>query len=337
VTAIQCPACLGENIGAVLQRLTIDRVAEYFIPKARSRSRHDALLTVLSRLWKAEVVEIRKCPDCGLGFAVPFVAGDIAFYEVVYQGTSAYPRDRWEFRRTLDTLGKLMWPRDAVSLLEAGAGDGAFLRGLREATVGKRFRMTALEYDHGALDRLRTDGFEAVAGSFIDLAQQPNQGGRFDCICFFQTLEHMDRIDENFEAIGRLGTRNVHVFISAPYGPSVDAEEQAIGFSEMPPQHIGRWDLPAIQVVAERHGFQIAEWELEPRSTRARDAWLLAVYRTNFRAGDPATLEGRIQVISFRPARGLLKRLVALRWLPTMWRHAEAMLGHNQWVHLVRA
>src|SRR2546428_734838 len=79
MSAIQCPACLGANIGQLLQRHTIGQVAEYFIPKARSRGRHDALLTVLRRLWNgAEVVDIRSCLDCGLGFAVPFVAGDMA-------------------------------------------------------------------------------------------------------------------------------------------------------------------------------------------------------------------------------------------------------------------
>jgi hypothetical protein len=105
----------------------------------------------------------------------------------------------------------------------------------------------------------------------------------------------------------------------------------------MPPEHIGRWDLPALQVVAGRHGFHIAEWELEPRWARPREAWLLALYWTNSRACNPATLEGRVQAMSFRPARGLLQRLVAIRWLPTMWRRAKGMLSHNQWVHLVRA
>lgn len=338
LSVIQCPACLGTNIGAVFQRLTTDQAAEFFVPKGRSRSRHDAMLTILRRLWEgAEVVDLRRCLDCGFGFAIPFVAGDIAFYEVAFQGASPYPTDRWEFRRTLDTLSKLSWPSDGANLLEAGAGDGNFLRGLRETAVGKRFRMTALEYDKGALQRLGAAGFEAVAGSFIDLALQPDQLGQYDCICFFQTLEHMDRIDENFDAIRRLGTLRAHVFISAPYGPSVDAEERAIGFTEMPPQHIGRWDLPAIQAVAGRHSFEIAEWELEPRWARVSDALLLAGYRTNSRAANPATLEAHVQAISFLPARRLLKRIVATRWLPTMWRHAKTMLGHNQWVHLVKA
>jgi hypothetical protein len=338
MSVIQCPACLGMNVGGPLHRLTIERAAEYFIPKARSRGRHDALLAILRGLWKgADVVEIRRCLDCGFGFALPFVAGNIAFYEVAFQGASPYPKDRWEFRRTLDALTKLRWSSDTTNLLEAGAGDGNFLHGLRENSVGKRFRMTALEYDHGALRRLRAAGFEAVAGSFIDLAQELNQRGRFDCICFFQTLEHMDRIDEHFDAIGRLGTRDVHVFVSAPYGPSVDAEERAVGFTEMPPHHIGRWDLPSIKIVAGRHGFQVAEWELEPQWPRARDAWLLARNRTNISTTDPSSFEGRIQAISFRPARGVVKRLVAVGWLPMMWRLAKTMLGHNQWVHLVKA
>jgi hypothetical protein len=335
---IQCPACLGANVGRPLYRLTIDRAAEYFIPKARSGSRHDALLAILRSLWKgADVVEIRKCLDCGFGFALPFVAGDIAFYEVAFQGASPYPRERWEFRRTLDALTKVKWSGETTDLLEAGAGNGNFLHGLRETRIGKRFRMMGLEYDTGALQQLRAAGFEAVAGSFIDLARQHNQRGRFDCICFFQTLEHMDRIDEHFNAIGCLGTRDVHVFISAPYGPSVDAEERAVGFTEMPPQHIGRWDLPSIQIVAGRHGFEIAEWELEPRWPRARDAWLLARNRINISSSDPCTFEGRLQAIGFRPARGLVKRLVAIGWLPTMWQRAKTMLSHNQWVHLVKA
>ena len=325
------------NIGPTIQRHTIGEVAEYFIPKARARNRHDELLIVLRCLWKgAEAVDIRSCMDCGFGFSVPFVAGDMTFYEIVYQGAQVYPKDRWEFRRTLEALSRIKLPSGTLALLEAGAGDGAFLRSLRRTPVGQRFRLTALEYDQGGLRQLKTMGVEALASSFIDLAQQLDQIGRFDCICFFQTLEHMDRIDETFAAIGRLGTPRMHVFISAPYRPSVEAEERAIGSSEMAPQHIGRWDLPVFEVVAKKHGFRIAEWDLEPRLARARDTWLLAVYRTNSRAGNPTTLEGRIQAISFRPVRGVLKRLVAFRWVPAMWGSAKTMLNHNQWIHLIR-
>src|ERR1700737_466251 len=37
MSVIQCPACLGVNIGGALQRITVDQVAEYFIPEGRSR------------------------------------------------------------------------------------------------------------------------------------------------------------------------------------------------------------------------------------------------------------------------------------------------------------
>lgn len=283
----------------------------------------------IQALWGgADRVSVHDCGDCGFGFAVPYVAGDMAFYNLASGGNEHYPRDRWEFGRTIRALQALP---GHLRLLEIGAGEGWFLRALKDTPHGARFDATALEYDGGALRRLREAGFHARPGAVTDLVPEKEA---FDVICMFQTLEHLDSVQETFAAMRRLIGRDGHIFISAPEKASMEREARAAGFTEMAPRHIGRWNRSSFECIARRQALRILEYELEPPWSRLQQAWLLAGYRVLARSGRCGTLEEKAQAFRFRPLRGGFKRSLALRWLPAMWQAAAPVPPHNQWVHL---
>lgn len=225
--------------------------------------RGDRLRSYLETLWDGDTVEVRRCEACGFGFAWPHRAGDAAFYNLVTGADPEYPQDRWEFGRTAEALAT----DRSLTLLEAGAGDGAFLALLRDRLPG--LDALALEYDDGALAALRERGFEASGKSLEELAADPAHHARYDVICAFQALEHMDRPHDVLAAIDSLLAERGHVFLSVPNGAAIDAQERLTGFQDMPPNHVGRWSRSAFEAWIAGSRFQIAEDDLEPPDSGA--------------------------------------------------------------------
>ena len=328
-----CPICTGTQTNQIVRRFSLQTVANYFIPRSRSAELHACLLESLHRLWGGnDNVTIRKCAECGFSFADPFVAGDASFYNLVNSNDPHYPRNRWEFGRTIKALKPIGAHRNKLRVLEVGAGEGWFLDQLLASTVAPHLEIIAAEYNLAAIDRLVSRGIRTISGSILDVIDADH----FDVICLFQTIEHLDRIDDAFASMARLVAPGGHVFLSAPYQPSVEIEEAAAGFSELPPQHVWRWLRRNFEIIAARHGLVVVDYELEPPWTRIAQAWLFAVYKTIAQANAPGSLSDRVNALRFRAVRGSLKRVLALRHLPSMWTHTKVVLPHNQWVHLWR-
>ncbi len=256
-----CPVCGGESTAPIATHTAPEAVRHFEVGYGFADS-HGRLLAYLERLWApAGSVEVRRCGTCEFGFAWPHRAGDADFYNLVTGGTPEYPQERWEFGRTADAIGSGP-ARGSLRVLEAGAGDGAFLGVLRDR-LGEGLEATALEYDHGALDQLRARGFDARQGSLEDLAADPAQHGAYDVVCMFQALEHMDRPLEVRAAIVSLLGDGGQLFVSVPNGAAIDEQERLTGFWDMPPNHVGRWVRTAMEAWTGGSDLQIVETDLE--------------------------------------------------------------------------
>jgi SAM-dependent methyltransferase len=218
------------------------------------------------------------------------------------------------------------------SLLECGAGDGAFLKQLRASELGSRFDVVAIEYDDGAIERLKAAGFRAERASITDVARNTASGG-FGVICMFQTLEHMSDIHGVFRAFRSLLRPGGHVFISVPHGLAIDAQERLSGYWDMPPNHVGRWLPVSFERMAARHDLRLVTCEIEP-SFRVRNAWRLAVCSIHSVAYRQATLAAGVNALRFRYVRGPLKRLLALLQMPALLPRVSGSGGHTLWAHL---
>jgi len=102
----------------------------------------------------------------------------------------------------------------------------------------------------------------------------------------------------------------------------------------MPPNHVGRWTPAAIERLAARQGFTVAEIRLEPVRPMTV-AQLYAVYTVNARSYDRSSLEGRINAIGSRPIRGALKRAAAVPHLPRLLSRRSEFRPLTFWAHLV--
>ena len=306
MAAVRCPAC-GELDGRLLHRQTAADAAHHFVPRQRDPERHADLAVHLAALWGRDFVEVRICEACNFGYAVPWVGGDARFYELVHSGDPHYPGDRWEFGHTIEVLKRPEFKRP-LRLLEVGAGHGAFLDRVRR--LG-RHEIVAADYDAGAVDRLRKKGYEAIPGSLADIS------GTFDVVCLFQTVEHMADLDAVFGHFRRLLAPGGSVFVSVPNGEATALQEEITGFWDTPPNHVGRWNPIAIKRASERRGFRAVAVETEPVHA-GQVAWQLAVYSVNARSYTAGTVENRINAIENRPARGVLRRVLAATQFPRL-------------------
>lgn len=312
-----------------MRQHTAVAAAQHFIPRQRDPARHAELAAHLVELWGQAHVEVQSCAACGFGFAVPMVGGDARFYTLTEAGDPHYPADRWEFGETLRVLGTPGFEHP-LRILEVGAGDGAFLDRLRrELTSGHD--LLAAEFDAGAVQRLQAKGYEALLGSIADVAAAAP--APFDVVCMFQTLEHMADIDTVFALLRDVLRPTGSVFLSVPNSEATAFQEAKTGLWDMPPNHVGRWNPPALRAASELRRFEVIDIREQPVSIRSV-AQQLAVSAVNARSYTDRTIESRVNGIASRPTRGALKRLVALRYVPGLLRARAEFRPWTFWAHM---
>jgi SAM-dependent methyltransferase len=188
------------------------------------------------------------------------------------------------------------------NILEVGAGEGAL-----GAWLAVRFDYLGVEPDAAsramAVSRLRAVG----CGEMGDALPEP--GARYDVICAFEVLEH---IQEDAAALRswreRLAPRG-HLLISVP------AHSARFGISDRYVGHYRRYDRAVLRQLLETEGLEIVQWRsygagLGHALDRLRDV-LLTRRAATANAAEGTALSGRL----FQPqsnVRAWLNYLVAL-------------------------
>ena len=71
-------------------------------------------------------------------------------------------------------------------------------------------------------------------------------GGPFRVIVLFQTLEHLDRLDNVIQSLDNLATHDANLFLSVPNVEYLEWAELNIGGVDMPPNHINGFSLEGL-------------------------------------------------------------------------------------------
>ena len=332
----RCPACHATQ-SVVLYTVRAEEAAQHYVRRETDPDRHDALRAHIGVLWGAEAADVMRCTACGFGFAHPYVAGDESFYTLAYERTS-YPDWKWEYEQTLGVLRSLQAGFDEPpALLEVGAGDGAFVKRVAPSLTPKE-RVVCTEYSAYGRREIERYGIECLDRDVRDLPLD-TYGGRFDVICLFQVLEHLDRLDALFEHLGALAAVRGHLFLAVPNDQRIAFNERSGALLDLPPNHIGRWTREAFEAIAGRHGWRIEAHEIEPEGPRAKAANFaeFRYMRVRQSAGALAQRAERLPQPIRRPAQAALAVAYALgrpRALAELVRTPG--LGNHQWVHLSR-
>ena len=174
---------------------------------------------------------------------------------------------------------------DPHNILEIGAGEGAL-----GAWLAGRFDYVGVEPDDAsravAVDRLHAVGRGEMRETL------PNGDARYDVICAFEVLEH---IQEDGVALQswreRLAPRG-YLLISVP------AHSARFGVSDRYVGHVRRYDRAVLRQLLQREGFEIVQWRsygagLGQALDRLRNVLLERRAATD-RLADGTALSGRL-------------------------------------------
>jgi SAM-dependent methyltransferase len=256
----ECPVCYSERT-QTLYSLSAQEAAQHHVLREGNPQRNHELSSHIGNLWGGRDCSVRQCKDCEFGFADPYVSGDATFYNLAYERLE-YPRDKWEFERTVRELSSIKFRAERV--LEVGAGFGFFLDKIVDTYV-PRSGITALEYSDEAIKTLRGKGYFVLQGDL----RTANLVQSFDAIFLFQVVEHMDGLDSLFARLFQLLRDDGLMFIAVPNPKWITFLEQNDIWLDIPPNHIGRWLPAAFQILGVRHRLRLDRHEIEPFSLGA--------------------------------------------------------------------
>ncbi len=329
--AAVCPVCAVQS-GRLLWRATAAEAAQHFVLRERQPQRFEKLAAHIEALWGQPSCDVIRCDGCGFCYSHPYVAGDEAFYTLAYDRTG-YPKWKWEFQTTYDALRAMQ--RDDLNLLEVGAGNGAFVSRVAADDIVPRQNIYCTEYSEYGRNQIGQLGIQCAA---IDVrALDVNEfGRRFDVVCMFQVLEHLDRLDELFTQLRQITKDDGTVFLAVPNEHRVEFNELHGALLEMPPNHIGRWTQKSFEAIAARHGFELVEYQRE-RAKRAEVFRQFTDYRFLRQSQLSGSWANRAQGLKNRYLRVLAMQLVkAVSRLASLgfYFHDGLKEGGAQWVRL---
>lgn len=191
-------------------------------------------------------IGLHRCSACDLGFFAPARAGDGDFYAQLQRHDWYYQDDKPEYPAAAAHVA------DGSSVLEVGCGKGAF-----RAWLPASVRYTGLEFNDAAIARARAAG--------LDVRKEPVEahaaaGARYDVVCSFQVLEHVEQPGSFFAACADALKPGGTLIVAVPAQDSFLAVAANAPLN-MPPHHLTRWSDAALRQLARRAGLtDVALW-----------------------------------------------------------------------------
>lgn len=252
---VNCPACLNETkVFSVLSSL---EATSHFKDRASSIKEFEELQEHIENLWESDTCFRRHCHNCNLIYVDPFVAGDSFFYNLAHS-SHVYPKNRWEYELAIDCI-RTLFDTD-FNLLEIGAGRGEFLIKVLSHGVPVD-RLLAVEFDKVGAKTIRDIGIKCLEVDLRKAALSKPEG--FSAIVMFQVFEHLDNLDSFLEILVPLLQDRGKVIVSVPNSMRIKFVEDAIGFIDMPPNHLTTWSQEALKVLFNRNHLTMKYFEVE--------------------------------------------------------------------------
>lgn len=266
-------------------------------------------------LAKVNGYTVHQCPSCHLRFSNPMRHPGAEWYresahykQVVITKSLPVPlwviRRDWRFRTFLT-----LKPRPGGKLLEVGCGTGHFLRLAR----AEGYQVVGIDVDDMAI-KVARDRFgllETYVLSVEEFLSRPWEG-RFDVICLFDVLEHLDNPITTARGLRRGLVPGGYLELTVPgcrrwpglFHPHLD----------FPPNHLTLWTPQAVEKCISNAGFMLVKVRRSP--LRGGNLWPYALSRFGVlerlgilgslvtEAGYPLVAAALAKVLSIIPGAG---------------------------------
>lgn len=321
----KCPLC-GSSKGKEIFKSNSSEVAQFHIPLEKNKKSHNLLKKILRELWKSDECKVVKCSNCKLGYAWPFIAGNLDFYSLIYDSLK-YPGWKSEYDLTLNELKKLSKYKK-IKILEVGAGAGIFAKKISQI-FGKK-SITCLEYSDAGISEMKKQGIICHNEDIKNFSSSE----RFSGLCMFQVLEHLDNLNELFKKISELTTDDADIFFSVPDEETINFNERFLKFMDYPPNHVTRWNKHSIGFLSKKYGFKIENYQRVryKYSQHLKDFCfgLFEVKRTK-----KNSIPNQIDKMKNLKVRAMFKLFGLIFYLPTAIKKVPLRpMSKAQWIHL---
>ncbi|KPK81461.1 MAG: hypothetical protein AMS27_15460, partial [Bacteroides sp. SM23_62_1] len=211
-----------------------------------------------------DVSDFVQCMSCSFVYADPFIAGTNYFYSLAYHSNASYYEWKWEYQVTYDDIESFIKKNNSqkINLLEVGAGNGAFIKKISPRFIPKEKVMCIEFSDYGRKEILKY-GINCISEDLKNI--NTNKFSiKFDIICMFQVLEHLDRLHVVFENLNKLSNEEALLYIAVPNNKHREFYDEHRSYFDIPPTHISRWNIESFKVLGERYGWIVLNHASQP-------------------------------------------------------------------------
>jgi hypothetical protein len=336
IQGLSCPLCRHTG-HQVLYQVNARTVAEHMFHFAGSEDEILKVMEIIEKLWGVECAKMLRCGNCQLVFADPFVAGSGEFYSTVYKESSYYPDWKWDYEITYQDLQRddlLENSLQDARLLEIGAGNGAFVKKLASGLLSKE-NILCTEYSEYGNKQITDLGILCVSGPLKALMTSENEG-RFDYICIFQVLEHMDNLNQQFAALNHLSQKGSILYITVPSDAYRAFYDRLGRHMDTPPNHISRWNLSSLNKLGEEFKWRVMDHHIQPMSYREKLKRLI-FERLEFHAVFMSSRwAGRKLSLIRKAGLAVAAICIILAYSGAVIRLRDKGIGISQWIKFVR-
>ena len=259
-----CPICSSNN-SEKLWTASCSEQASHFLSPLQDRKKYEKLKEHITFLQKSPNISIKKCLNCGFIYSFPYRAGDKKFYDLIFSNSNKYPQERWEFYKSLEIISKSRYENPKI--LEIGSGDGAFIKKLISKNITRKSCITSIEYSEYGKSRIKSLGINCLSLDIKEIKDKlPYK--KYDFICMFQVLEHLDSLNELISILKIILSNRGEILIAVPNEKIIDFNESNGALLDMPPNHIGRWSKSSFEKLCDLNELNLIGNYVEPFSLK---------------------------------------------------------------------
>jgi len=244
---------LSEPVSPLLPSEEVEFLRQFSAAEVCNRYQDNLAIDVSKYFHGIEAVHLCRGRQSGLEFFWPSLGAALPeLYGAVAAMPHYYSQAKWEFTEALEQL------RDYHTVLDVGCGEGAFLAHLKEAGHAA----FGIDVSPTAVHRARQQGLHAHVASVADLQDSLNKLPLFDAVTAFQVLEHVDSPMRFLEGVIESIRDGGLLIVAVPDGGGAIASLDVP--LDLPPHHMTRWNLAALQFLCSQLPLQLHAYRHEP-------------------------------------------------------------------------
>ena len=256
-----CPVCKSSDIINLYHITSHD--SALVSTGDETSEKYSVLKKEIENIWSGNDANMKRCGNCSFVFAQPFIAGSSYFYSVFYSNADYYPQWKWDYEKSLEFLKHTIIPKNSgeYTLLELGAGNGAFVKKVCETLIPAK-NIVCTEFSDYGVENIRKVGINCYQENVWILKDKIKR--KFDFICMFQILEHIDRLELTLQTLTEITTDHAFLLITVPNHKHHEFyDDEGINL-DLPPIHISRWNAESIRYLFTQYGWEIIAHRYQP-------------------------------------------------------------------------